>query len=262
MIKISILVDNVAGGKFAAEHGLSYLVEFANRKLLFDTGHSDMFLQNAKRLGISVEDEIETVVLSHGHWDHGNGLTYLNNKTLIAHPGVFQKAFRKANNASVRINLSQNEAEKRFNLKRQKTPVEFEPNLWFLGEVPRKNSFESQHTTFCFENGADDFVIDDTALAAIVNNQLVIISGCAHSGICNICEYAKQVTGINEIKAVIGGFHLKAANVQTQKTIEYFKKNGVKEVFPSHCTDLPALALFQQEFNMPQIKTGQTYCFE
>ena len=74
-MKLTILTENVAGGIFSAEHGLSYLIECENNKVLLDTGHSDMFIRNAEKLNINLDD-VETVVLSHGHWDHGNGLKY------------------------------------------------------------------------------------------------------------------------------------------------------------------------------------------
>jgi 7,8-dihydropterin-6-yl-methyl-4-(beta-D-ribofuranosyl)aminobenzene 5'-phosphate synthase len=74
-------------------------------------------------------------------------------------------------------------------------------------------------------------------------------------GICNIVEYAKKVTGIMDVKAVLGGFHLKEQNEQTRQTIDYFKKSGIEQVCPSHCTELPALAAFYDAFQNRQIKT-------
>jgi len=73
----------------------------------------------------------------------------------------------------------------------------------------------------------------------------------------NICEYAKEVTG-QELYAVIGGFHLKKSDNQTKKTIEYFKENKIEHIYPSHCTQLPALAEFYNEFKIQQVKTGMT----
>jgi 7,8-dihydropterin-6-yl-methyl-4-(beta-D-ribofuranosyl)aminobenzene 5'-phosphate synthase len=90
---------------------------------------------------------------------------------------------------------------------------------------------------------------------------LVVITGCSHSGICNICEQAKKVTGISEIHAVIGGFHLKHANRQTQETIEYLKRNKIEKLLPSHCTELPALAAFYEAFKIQQVKTGEVFEF-
>ena len=69
-MKLTILTDNCGGDTFFAEHGLSYLIEHDGERILFDTGHSDVFIKNAQKLGININNDIETVVLSHGHWDH------------------------------------------------------------------------------------------------------------------------------------------------------------------------------------------------
>jgi len=260
-MKITILTDNVAGGKFLSEHGLSYLLEIDGEQLLFDTGHSDVFLRNAEIMGIDIHNQVKTVVLSHGHWDHGNGLKFLTNKTLITHPGTFTSRYRKSDHSPVGLSISKQQIEKQFNLQESKTPVQITHNLYYLSEIPRLNNFESQTTPFEFANGEDDFVPDDSALVAVVDNELIIITGCSHSGICNICEYAKTITGIDKIKAVIGGFHLKYQNKQTELTIDYFKSNEIKTLLPSHCTDLPALVLFYKEFKIQQVKTGMTFEF-
>lgn len=260
-MKITILTENVAGGKFLAEHGLSYLIEIDGEKILFDTGHSDVFLKNAKTLGIDIGNEVKTIILSHGHWDHGDGLRFIENKKLITHPTAFSKRFGKSDRRRVGLSLSKEEIQQKFDLTDTINHLQITKNLYYLGEIPRLNDFESQTTSFEFENGEDDFIPDDSALVAIINNQLVVITGCSHSGICNICEQAKKVTRISKINAVIGGFHLKHQNQQTIKTIEYFKTNRVENLFPSHCTELPALSAFYQEFKIEPAKTGKTLIF-
>ena len=260
-MKITILTENVAGKGFTAEHGLSYLVDIDNTKILFDTGNSDIFLNNAELLGIDIENDVRSVVLSHGHWDHAGGLRFLRNKKLICHPGSFVKRFRKKDHTPVGVLNSYEQMMNQFEIQTSKTPLRITDNLFFLGQIPRINSFESQKTSFVLESGEDDFVDDDSALAAIVDNELVVVSGCSHSGICNICEVAKMVTGIPKIKTVIGGFHLKQNNIQTKNTIEYFKDTGVKNVLPSHCTEALALKIFLETFNSVQVKTGMVFEF-
>lgn len=260
-LKLTVLTENVAGGKFLAEHGLSYLIEIDGETILFDTGHSDVFLKNANILGIDIQKEVEKVVLSHGHWDHGDGLQFLSNKILITHPGSFAKRYRIAGHSPVGLNLSKEELLGKFKITEAEEPFQITENLYFLGEIPLLNNFEAKSTSFVFENGEEDFINDDSALFAIIRNKLVIITGCSHSGICNICEQAKEVTGISKIEAVIGGFHLKKQNRQTKETINYFKENKIKELFPSHCTDLPALSAFYNEFKTTQVKTGMIFEF-
>ncbi len=260
-LKITILTENVAGGKFFAEHGLSYLIEIDGEKILFDTGHTDVFLKNAGLLGIDIQKDVKKVVLSHGHWDHGDGLQYIEDKQLITHPASFLKRYRKADHSTVKLRLSKEEISSKFRLTESKGSYKITTNLFFLGEIPRINNFESKTTTFELENGDEDFIPDDSALAAVVNNELVVITGCSHSGICNICEYAKKITGVEKLAAVIGGFHLKQQNRQTTETINYFKENSVKRLLPSHCTELPAMAAFYDTFKVEQVKTGMKFQF-
>ena len=260
-MKLTILTENTAGGKFLAEHGLSYLVEVDGERILFDAGHTDVFLKNAGKLGIDIHNAVEKVVLSHGHWDHGDGLQFLNGKTLYTHPAAFMKRYHKTDHSPVGLSFPKADLENKFKIVETKVPVQITENLWFLGEIPRGNDFESQTTSFADEYGNPDFIPDDSAMAAVLSNELVVITGCSHSGICNITEYAKKVTGITSVKAVIGGFHLKFHDRQTKQTIEYFKRNRVKQLYPSHCTQLPALAAFYNDFNIGQIKSGMQFEF-
>ncbi len=259
-MRLSVLTENVASGYFSAEFGLSYLIEHDGKQILFDTGHSDNFLQNAKRLNINI-DKVETVVLSHGHWDHGNGLKFIKNKKLICHPNAFMKRYRRADNFYIGLDLSYKKLKKRFKIITSKEPYNISENVIFLGEIPRLNSFESQTTPFVDEDGNDDFIVDDSALAIIKNGELVVVSGCSHSGICNIVEYAKKVTGLDRIKVVMGGFHLVLNNYQIKQTVNYFKKQKVKYLLPSHCTKLPALSAFYDEFQINQVTAGMVFNF-
>jgi len=260
-MRLTVLTENTAGGKFLAEHGLSYLIEHDNQKILFDTGHSDIFLKNGFALGIDVQNDVNIVVLSHGHWDHGDGLQFIYGKPLIVHPAVCTKRYRKGGGDNIGLCLSKAELESKFTVIEAKKPYHLSENIIFLGEIPRSSGFESQNTTFIDEQGNDDFVPDDSALAIILGDELIVVTGCSHSGICNIVEYAQRVSGITMVKAIIGGFHLKNDDLQTQKTIDYLKQIGVKKIYPSHCTELPALAVFYNEFKIHQVKTGQIFNF-
>lgn len=258
---LTVLTENMAGGPFLAEHGLSYLLACDEQKILFDTGHSDVFLQNAKKLGINIPAEIETIVLSHGHWDHGDGLQYLENKNLITHPSAFIKRYRKNDTLNIGLSLNKSELEQKYTLITSSSPYHINKNLIFLGEIPRLNDFEAQTTSFTDEEGNEDFIPDDSALAIIQNDEIIIITGCSHAGICNITKYAKKVCGINKVKAIMGGFHLKYNDQQTKKTIQYFRNQKIENIYPSHCTELPALSALYNSFGMQQVRTGMTLSF-
>ncbi len=258
-MKLSVLSENCAGPGYLAEHGLSYLIEYGSDNILFDTGATDVYLRNAATLNIHFEN-ITNVVLSHGHWDHGNGLQYLKDKKLIAHPGAFIKRYRKNDKSNIGLALSKENLESKFHLTASKTPVNITRQIIFLGEIPRRNDFEAGFTSFIDEQGDDDFVTDDSALAIISGHELIVVTGCSHSGICNIVEYAKEVTGIDQVKAIIGGFHLKKDDEQTRKTIHYISKICPRHIYPAHCTELPALSAFFKAFKIKQLKSGMTIC--
>jgi len=260
-MKIIVLTENCAGSGFLAEHGLSYLIENEGEKILFDAGHTDVFIKNAHTLGIDIQKEVDTVVLSHGHWDHGDGLQYIDNKTLIAHPEVFIKRFRNKDNSNIGLKLSKRDIEQKFKLILKDEPYYISDKMVFLGQIPRLNDFEAKTTHFSDESGQPDFVIDDSAVAVIQNNELIVITGCSHSGICNIIEYAIKLTGINKVRTVIGGFHLKENNLQTKHTINFLKTKGINKIYPSHCTEFPALVAFFEDFKTEQIKTGMILNF-
>lgn len=256
-MKITVLNDNSPGKNCLSEYGLSLWIE-ADKRILFDTGYTDVFLQNASRLNIDVA-QADTIVLSHGHWDHGNGLQNLEKGKLIAHPNVFMKRYNPRDKRYIGLNISQEEAAQKFELHLSQVPVQISPNITFLGEIPRLIDFESKSTYFEDENGQPDYVPDDSALAIKTHKGLVVISGCAHAGICNTIDYAVKVTGINKVHAVFGGFHLRSDNDQTRKTIEYFKQLNIEYIRPSHCTSLPALFRFYEAFGIHQVLTGDFF---
>lgn len=259
-MKIVVFSEAKAMDGYGSEHGLSFLIQEDDQKILFDTGASDLFLKNAQKMGINLT-EIDQIVLSHGHWDHGNGLQYLEGLPLLCHPGCFVKRYRKSGYDNLGLALSKEEIEAKFELRTSREALKLSEHLYFLGEIPRMNDFEALSTKYLLEGGEKDYLIDDSGLAYISDKGLVIISGCAHSGICNMIEHAKQITGVDQVEAVIGGFHLSSINIQTQRTIKFIMDAGVQRVYPSHCTMAPALGKFHKQFGLHEVKAGATLYF-
>lgn len=259
-MKLVVLSDAKAMDGYGSEHGLSFLIEVDDQLTLFDTGASDLFLRNAKKLGIELAD-VDQVVLSHGHYDHGNGLRFLRGLPLLCHPGCFVKRHRKSGYGNLGLALSKQEIEAKFELRTSQEALKLSEHVYFLGEVPRTNDFEAQSTKYLLEGGQEDDIIDDSGLACVTGKGLVVISGCAHSGICNMIEHARQVTGVRKLAGVIGGFHLSVLNEQTLRTVAFLDESGVKQVFPSHCTMEPALGLFLEQFSSQALLAGSTLRF-
>lgn len=264
-MKITVLCDDQTKNisHLLAEHGFSLFID-AEKKILFDTGYSDVFLSNAKKLGIDLS-KIDIVILSHGHWDHTFGLKHLGKVPILAHPSAFVKRYRM-DGTPIGAPYSLDEMKKRFEVKLSKEPVFITPDIAFLGEIPRKNDFEGKKTVGLVENGKDkvpDPVIDDSGIAIRTSKGLIVISGCAHAGICNTIEHAKHVFNEIRIDTVIGGFHLlddektsAEAKTQMKKTIAYFKKNKIPHILPCHCTGLPALSRLYDEFGVERVTSG------
>ncbi len=254
-MRILVLTENHAGCFTQAEHGLSYFIEFDGKRILFDTGQSDMFLKNAEKMNVSIE-KIDTIILSHGHFDHGNGLSYLSGSTLICHPGCFVKRYQKRDNTYIGLKNSRDELSRIFDLNISIQPFKITKRIFFLGEIPRLTDFESRSTSFVFKDGSPDFVMDDSALALLLPEGLFVITGCGHAGIINTLEHARKITGISKLSGIMGGFHLKEIDHQTLETIKYLKQSRMKYILPSHCTELPALAAFYENFGIKQVKAG------
>lgn len=253
-MRLKVLVDNTALEGFESIHGFSLIVE-ADEKILFDVGPNGLFLENAEKLDEDCLD-VETVVLSHGHWDHGDGLEYLSGKKLVLHPNCFARRYRKKNKTNVGLSKSKEELTKLFDLQETSLPLWISKQIVFLGEIPRRNNFESKVSPFLLPDDSPDFVPDDSAIAITTSKGLVVITGCAHSGICNTVEYAREVCDQQELYAVIGGFHLKEIDDTLAKTIEYLQSENIQFLGPTHCTSFKVRDEFAKHFNVLDLAAG------
>ena len=268
-MKLTILVDNntLIDRYFIGEPAVSYFIKCEDKTFLFDTGYSNIFLQNAKAMHLNLYD-IDSVIISHGHDDHTRGLIELNQlyetstfykkPQLIAHPAAFYP--KRANGLAISCPISLEELKKNFVPVLSKKPIHLTDHLIFLGEIERCFSFEANHPIgeeLIDSIWHEDYVLDDSALVYKSPQGLIIITGCSHSGICNIIEYAKKICCDNRIYDIIGGFHL----LQTQKqqmeaTMNYFKTLHAHAVYAGHCTDLSAKINLAKAANVKELGVG------
>lgn len=250
-MKLTVLTDNstIIDRYYLGEPALCFYLEDGDRRILFDTGYSDVFLRNAKALGIDLH-AVTDIVLSHGHNDHTGGLSVLMENIdcqgvrLTAHPGVF--AAREYDGLAVGSPVSEAECRAHgLDVRLSRGPAKLTDRLTFLGEIPRVLPFESVCPIGTVsENGSttDDYVIDDSALVYRGENGLFIITGCSHSGICNILLHASSLpenAGL-PVTGVIGGFHLMKNDRQLRETVTYLKEHVKGTLYPCHCVSLYA----------------------
>lgn len=258
-MNVTILVDNTAlfDRMFIAEHGFSAFIEAGAKKILFDTGYSDAVVRNAAKMGIDLLD-LDYIVLSHGHFDHTGGLWHILHRfmeatieetgyrlpKLVAHPRCFlpRPKLPVADNGSI---LSADAVQRALPLELSLTPLELTPGLFFLGEIERQFSFETFDPgprRIVLPDGTveKDVILDDSALAFRGRDGLVVISGCAHAGICNTLEYAMKVCNESRVQDIIGGLHLTRQGPQLDGTVAYMKKLHPLALHACHCTSLGA----------------------
>lgn len=263
-VRLKVLVDNntYIDQYYCGEPAVSYYIEDEDISLLFDVGYSDLFLRNAAALGVNLEN-ISTIVISHGHDDHTRGLKYYfeqnykNNISIIAHPDAFKE--KLMGNLKICCPISQEELKEKCNLILTQDPIKVSKHITFLGEIPQLTNFENRKAIgkkVVGQNLVTDYVMDDTALVYKNENGIYIVTGCSHSGICNIVEYAKIVCKDSRVLGIIGGFHLFEVTEQVNKTIEYLKQNNVKELYPCHCTSFNVRAEIHKNLPVKEVGVG------
>lgn len=273
-MKLTVLIDNntLIDRYFLGEPGVSYLIQDDSKQVLFDVGYSDAFIINAQKMNLNLLNS-DFIVLSHGHFDHTWGLDLLlklfteakiesipcKSPALIAHPDVFHTKSIDGLN-EIGCTISESKLKKHFDVKLTKDPFWFTDKLVFLGEIERTNDFENKEPVgevHSKEGSKADFLFDDTALAYKSEHGLIIITGCSHSGICNIIEYAKKVCGQDKVIDVIGGFHLmQPSQMQLDNTLEYFKNLGPDKLHACHCVDLDSKIALSRAANLKEVGVG------
>lgn len=119
------------------------------------------------------------------------------------------------------------------------------------GEIPRQNAFKDTGGRFFLDAACTrpDALLDDQALFFDTTEGLVVLLGCAHSGVVNTLEYIQHITGGRPIHTVLGGMHLAAASPERMdKTIAAFRRLNIQRLTPAHCTGMAALAQLWSAF--------------
>jgi len=260
-IKITTLVENTVPANHAqlrGEHGLSFLIETDHNKILFDTGQGLTILGNADALKIKLGD-IDTVVLSHGHFDHTGGLKHLMERntdfTLIAHPDVFGNKFLKSEGKFLPIGMPIQKKvfeKKGIKLKLEEDSVEIAPGIMTTGKIEMKTDFEDVEAMFFRKDDGyevPDTIPDDISLILKTPEGRVVIFGCAHRGAANILSQVIRMTGDKKIYAVVGGLHLMRSNEgKRKKLFEYLKRFNIEKLIVGHCTGFHATAALLNTF--------------
>jgi 7,8-dihydropterin-6-yl-methyl-4-(beta-D-ribofuranosyl)aminobenzene 5'-phosphate synthase len=222
--------------------------------MLFDFGFSETGAAlNAKTLGMPM-GEIEAIALSHSHGDHMGGFSDLVKMIgkpgieLVVHPAAFKTpryvkfddGKSKSQHPPFTREMAQ-EAGTKVIATKEPRPM-LGGDVLFLGEIPRRTPFETGLPNAYYEEGGvekKDIIEDDTSLVMNLKGKgLIILSGCAHAGIINTVNRALEVTGIDAVHVIMGGFHINHApsDPLVTQTVAALKKFAPRYIVPTHCT--------------------------
>jgi len=259
--KVTTLCENNIGHgsqDLIGEHGLSFHIEAADRCVLFDTGQNLAIANNAKVLGIDL-GRVDTVVLSHGHYDHSSGLKSLlgcNTRfNLHAHPDVFGAKQRGTGQGFKYIGIPLDRRgleEKGIKILLDKNPAPIAPGMITTGEIQLANDFETVEQDFYLKEGENypaDTLPDDRALVLDTEKGLVVLLGCSHRGVVNTLNHVTTITGKRKIHAILGGLHLgKASDEKLAKIMDHLRAFELEKIGVGHCTGPKAYVALANQF--------------
>ncbi len=246
-MKIITLAENTSvSEEFKNEHGLSLYIETETHKLLFDVGASSLFAENAEKLGIDLS-EVDTLVISHGHHDHGGGLKKfleINDKAAIyINRKAFENHYSKRDQGEVYIGLDQ---ELLSNLRFVFLEDDFviDDALCIFSNVQGGRCQSTANSDLVMEKDgqlrADDFCHEQNLIIR-EKNQVVLLAGCAHRGIVNILDHMALNYDMQPT-TVIGGFHLYNRSRKKSESKELIESIGNEllmtesRYYTCHCT--------------------------
>ena len=267
-VRITTLIENNqdTDHELLNEHGLSLYIEANDKKILFDTGQTGLFIKNAKKLGKNLSD-LDHIIISHGHYDHSGGFKSLINELektpesarlpeLLVSSEFFEPKYKRLDNLSYKYNG--NPFDESFITDHRIPCRKVTKDNYYISEqimlfhhFQNKNDFEMSNHEFCIIKGDeirhDDFK-DEIILGIKTSKGLIVIVGCSHVGIVNILSTIIERTG-TPVYALIGGTHLiEADENRMMETIDYLNKINLGIIAVSHCTGEHHIAKIKQEF--------------
>ena len=262
-IQITILCENLVGRLVGTgEHGFSAFVETDRGNYLFDTGSGRSIVPNSLTLNKDLKS-IRKIFLSHGHYDHTGGISEVlkvkGKVDVHAHPHVFldRIAVLKEKDREIKRFIGIR-YKKRYleslgaNFVFNTDFMEVEKGLFLTGEVPRQTAFEKPDPRLFSEidgRTTHDLFLDDQSLILDTDKGIVLILGCAHSGMINIIHHVMNKMGKEKFHAILGGTHLDFLTPeQLEESINSLKKMEVEKIGVSHCTGMRAAFRLNQEF--------------
>ncbi|NYT07965.1 MAG: MBL fold metallo-hydrolase [Methanomicrobiales archaeon] len=259
-MRLTTLIEDISGGvhDLVPQHGLSFLIESRDRTVLFDMGQDGTFIRNAESLGLDLT-KVDAGIISHGHYDHGGGLSSF--LACAPHAPVYLKA--GAGEASYARDIRGYRyigldtgivAAEAGRLTWISTDTEIFPGFMLITDILDPEPSPPGNRALLLrrqENYTPDPFLHELFLVVDEDDGISIITGCGHSGILNMVYTAKERYPGRPVKAVAGGFHLTDRETPPQ-LVRYIgkalKSAGCGRVITGHCTGSRAKEILREEF--------------
>lgn len=244
-MKIVSLMDNVAASDaYVSRHGLSFYIETEGRRILFDAGPDESFLENAEKLGIDLS-KVDFAVLSHGHYDHGGGLMAfcrVNDRAPIYMQAQALDPYYARDPDKIRYIGLSDELRHSSRVRLYSGDVQLGNGIQLFSGVTERKLYSPGNAALFMECGGEqvpDLFVHEQNLLLTERGHSVLVAGCAHSGMVNILGKA-QTLAETPITHVFGGMHLKGTSDRKAfaRTLAGRLKQENCVFYTCHCTSV------------------------
>lgn len=272
---ITALIENsTVNDELVAEHGLSLLIEFMGKKILFDTGVSGQFIDNAAKLGIDLS-MVDYAMISHGHFDHAGGLfkfLAINDKAKVymkpEAAGDYYAAIGKIIRRYIGVDKALFDRHAGC-IHFVPGNIELMPGCHIVTEITAEPRYRNRNSNlYELQNNKlkRDSFKHELALALVEEGGITAITGCSHNGIINLVESIRTHLPGLPVKTVVGGFHLMSPLPNRMDCSMNFineistKLHEYGRVYACHCTGQKAFGLLKDRLGdkLAVINTGMT----